>query len=170
MSNHDHVGQTGFGDRLKAVRTHLRLTQKEMADLLGIHVNSISQYERETVYPQVTVISELAEKGIDLTWLLTGNGRMLRETAPVVGPIDVATGPDPKIFRSIVDGLSNLFRDLNQKVAAGQLAERAAEMYPEIAAVADESERRGALAYALSQTRKELLQAASGEVTTKRLA
>jgi transcriptional regulator with XRE-family HTH domain len=66
---------TTFGDRLKRLREHLRFSQQEMADKLGISQISLSNYERGKRFPDVRIIQALLELfNVNLVWLFTGNG------------------------------------------------------------------------------------------------
>jgi len=41
-----------FGDRMKEARKLNKMSQQELADILGISVNSIANYERGTSFPK----------------------------------------------------------------------------------------------------------------------
>lgn len=49
-----------FGNRLKALRTGRRLTQKQLSEQIGIAVSAISSYESGTRYPSYDVLISLA--------------------------------------------------------------------------------------------------------------
>ena len=49
-----------FGNRLKALRTEKRLTQKQLADQVGVAVSAISSYESGNRYPSYEVLITLA--------------------------------------------------------------------------------------------------------------
>ncbi len=65
-----------FFDRLKSVRRHLDQSQKQMDDLIGIGKGSWQRYERGQV-PGGRVSTSLAKLGINLNWLMTGEGDMV---------------------------------------------------------------------------------------------
>ncbi len=67
----------GFGNRLKAVRKHASLTQKEFAAKLNVTDISVINYEKGKRHPD-TKFLELLEQtfSINLHWLLTGEGEM----------------------------------------------------------------------------------------------
>lgn len=69
---------SGFLDRLKAIRTHLGKSQQAMGQTLGVSKNAWQLYESGTNAPGSQVISALARLGIDVHWLLTGEGGMSR--------------------------------------------------------------------------------------------
>ena len=50
-----------FGDRLKALRTEERLTQKQLADSLGLAFSTISMYERGTREPDFETMEAIAD-------------------------------------------------------------------------------------------------------------
>lgn len=49
-----------LGNRLKALRTGRRLTQKQLSEQIGIAVSAISSYESGTRYPSYDVLISLA--------------------------------------------------------------------------------------------------------------
>lgn len=62
-----------LGKRLVMVRG--KLTQDAFATQLGIHVNTLARYERGERLPGAEFLSRLSDNGINLHWLLTGNGQ-----------------------------------------------------------------------------------------------
>ena len=46
--------------RLITLRKKMRLTQPQMADLLGIHVNSVKKYETRQTRPSIDVLKKMA--------------------------------------------------------------------------------------------------------------
>ncbi len=50
----------GFGNRLKAVRQDRGYTQKQLADLLGVTEQAVSKYERETSYPDISMLDGIS--------------------------------------------------------------------------------------------------------------
>ncbi len=49
-----------IGDKLKALRTEKKLTQKQVADRLGVAVSAVSSYESGTRYPSYRSLMKLA--------------------------------------------------------------------------------------------------------------
>lgn len=49
-----------FGERLKHLRVERHLTQKQIADQVGVAVSAISSYEAGNRYPSYTVLIRLA--------------------------------------------------------------------------------------------------------------
>lgn len=65
--------------RIKKLREKLGLSQQEFADIIGIHLQSISRWERGTIVPSVEAIATIAEEfGADPLWLLMGEGSMFK--------------------------------------------------------------------------------------------
>ena len=51
----------GFGTRLKAIRQERGYTQKQLAGFLGVTEQAVSKYERGNSYPDIEVLSGIAE-------------------------------------------------------------------------------------------------------------
>lgn len=49
-----------FGNRLKALRTSRRLTQKQLAEQAGVAISAISAYESGNRYPSYDVLISIA--------------------------------------------------------------------------------------------------------------
>jgi len=65
----------GFPERLRELRKRLGLSQKEFAEKLGVHLMTISRYERGKITPSYKFL-ELLEKTFNVNpeWLLKGKG------------------------------------------------------------------------------------------------
>lgn len=59
-------------DRLRQTRKYLKLTQKAMAEKLGVSLRTLQRYEEGTVFPDAAALDRLASLGVDLHWLITG--------------------------------------------------------------------------------------------------
>lgn len=63
-----------LGDRLKFLREEHRLTQKEVANIIGTTDVSIGRYEMDSRIPKVDILNNLAKLyNVDIDYLLTGN-------------------------------------------------------------------------------------------------
>lgn len=51
----------GIGNRLKAVRQDRGFTQKQLAGLLGVTEQAVSKWERETSYPDISMLNGISE-------------------------------------------------------------------------------------------------------------
>lgn len=69
-----------MGERMKALRKALHLTQQELADRIGLTKNFISLIETECRTPSDRTISDICrEFNVNEAWLRTGEGEMFRE-------------------------------------------------------------------------------------------
>ncbi|MDY0151928.1 MAG: S24 family peptidase [Candidatus Cloacimonas sp.] len=67
-------------DRIKSIRTTLRIKQIEMAKILEMNPSAISQMESGRTKPSLETLIDIAEKlKVDLHWLITGEGRMFNK-------------------------------------------------------------------------------------------
>jgi len=72
----------GFPERLRRVRDYLDLSATQMAERVGLSVRKTwERYEKGDTRPNSDVMSALLGMGIDIHWLLTGDGAMLRSAA-----------------------------------------------------------------------------------------
>lgn len=68
------------GERFKAVRAKFGLTATEMAVKVGLSDRSSwERYERGKHIPSGDVLLHLSDMNVDINWLLTGDGHMLKE-------------------------------------------------------------------------------------------
>lgn len=62
-----------FGARLKSARNSKRLTQHQVADLLGLNFTTISKYENDKSQPDNEILQKMAVLyDVSIDWLLTG--------------------------------------------------------------------------------------------------
>lgn len=67
-----------FGDRLAAARETAGLSQKELAQRMGIKVGTLRNWEDDLNEPRANRLSMFAGMlGVSLSWLLTGEGEGL---------------------------------------------------------------------------------------------
>jgi len=70
-----------YGKRLKKYRKYKKLTQEELAEILGITAVSLWRIESGVTAPSANTIAQLIEKtDISPEWLLTGKGNMIKDT------------------------------------------------------------------------------------------
>ena len=73
----DSTPENDIAERLRLWRkTALELTQKEFAEATGVHLIAIRKYENRNSVPSSESLLAIASTGIDLHWLLTGEGDM----------------------------------------------------------------------------------------------
>lgn len=71
-----------FGDRLAAAREAAGLTQKELAQRVGVKAGTMRNWEDDLSEPRANRLNMLAGiLGVSLSWLLTGEGEGLSAPA-----------------------------------------------------------------------------------------
>jgi len=66
-----------IGGRIRSWRVAIGLTQVEFAKRLGVHIGVLKKYEQGVNIPGGEVLAAIAKTGVNMTWLLTGEGEML---------------------------------------------------------------------------------------------
>lgn len=66
-----------IGERLREWRRSMEKTQIEMASLLGVNIGVLRKYEIGLNAPGGLILTVACEKGLNVSWLLTGKGPML---------------------------------------------------------------------------------------------
>jgi transcriptional regulator with XRE-family HTH domain len=72
-----------IGERLREWRQALGLTQAQLAERLGVHIGVLKKYEQGVNVPGGEPLGALARTGVNVNWLLTGEGEM--RSAPALG-------------------------------------------------------------------------------------
>lgn len=68
-----------IGERIKLVREKQKLSQKAFAEKCGnVPSTTISKYEQGVIKPSAEILSKMGYMGININWLLTGEGEMMR--------------------------------------------------------------------------------------------
>ncbi|WP_044559206.1 helix-turn-helix domain-containing protein [Azospirillum sp. B4] len=139
---------TRLKDRLRQVREHFGETQKSMSARFALGVNTWQGYERLGKLPKGETLAQLLELDISVDWLLTGHGNMhLTGNRP---------GLDALLLGHIIDGVLALRTQDGSRPAPAEQGQLISRIYDRLIAIPDERERRGALRYALEQTREDL--------------
>lgn len=69
-----------IGDRLKRIRKHLRMTQMELAQAMGVSSGYISDIEKNKKSPGRDVLKKLYDKfHVDINYLFSGEGEFFLE-------------------------------------------------------------------------------------------
>ena len=68
-----------FSHRIKQVRSQLNLSQKDFAEKIGVDQARVSRWEKEKSLPSSSSLIEIARLGVNINWLLTGEGEMMLE-------------------------------------------------------------------------------------------
>jgi transcriptional regulator with XRE-family HTH domain len=106
--------------RLKKVRESLGKTQQNMSDELGISKSAYSYFEiNETASFTNNLLALLARLGVNINWIITGEGEMVLTTAPPTPAIESElTGELEERIRRIkidVSDIEDTVRRLLQK-------------------------------------------------------
>ena len=62
----------GFGERLRAERKRLGLSQRALAEIGGVHANAQGNYEKGARSPDAAYLTAISEAGVDVLFVLTG--------------------------------------------------------------------------------------------------
>jgi transcriptional regulator with XRE-family HTH domain len=147
----------GVGQRLVMVREKLGLTQREMADHLGLALGTYGRSEAGKRAIDDGEMAEIGSMGINLNWLILGQG-------DINGPAEFETrapgrssrvGTDPALLGQLIDEIANIYKTQNRPLAAERHGALVAELYDRLIVIADEAERRGATRYALGRLAEE---------------
>lgn len=72
-----------LNNRLRLIRSELRLSQNDVSKTIGVHQNTLSQYENTDRSVPNDVLEKFVEKyKINAEWLLTGRGNMKSASIP----------------------------------------------------------------------------------------
>lgn len=93
------VSMESIGERIKARRKELQLTQTDIFEMCGIRSGALSRIENGTSVPSVILFYRIAEiLQCDMNWLMTG----------------VSSNMKNEVFSEYEEELLNGFRQLNQ--------------------------------------------------------
>lgn len=114
-------------ERLKAARSALGLTQKEVAEQSGVSTRGYQGYEDGRSVPGGEAISGFVKLGINANWLLTGEGPMLLADlmTPATPPV-VHTPINMGAMAALLQGAVGL---VNQGMSAEKACRLAVETY-----------------------------------------
>jgi transcriptional regulator with XRE-family HTH domain len=147
----------GLAHRLVTVREKLGLTQREMADRLGLALGTYGRSEAGRRALDDGEIAEIGSMGIDLNWLILAQGDMSGAADPQAKIPDRSSpaAADPALLAQLIDGIADIYRTQNRQLPPDRHGLLVAELYDRLAPIADPAERRGALRYALSRLAEE---------------
>jgi transcriptional regulator with XRE-family HTH domain len=146
--------------RIKAWRQALGLTQEEFAKRAGISKATLVGYEVGQRKPGAEALAAIARTGVNMTWLLTGEGEMLPRASPPV--LQVLEGKGER--RSADDDVARLLRQIEAILNADPDPERRLMLAQELFARAQELARLGELEQAVAELRAALNKAGSRPV------
>jgi transcriptional regulator with XRE-family HTH domain len=92
-----------FGNRLKKARKAKNLTQKQLAESIGINQKQYQHWERGRAEPSFDKVRRLAYMlETDIEWILFGNGKLItnnrRKKADLFRRIDLFLQDNPRAF------------------------------------------------------------------------
>ncbi len=65
--------------RIKEIRKKLNLSQKDLAEKIGVDQARVSRWEKDKSLPSSGSLTEISRLGVNINWLLTGEGQMMHE-------------------------------------------------------------------------------------------
>lgn len=96
MSKNDET----FGDRLRKIRQHLRLKQKEFAEALGMSGPALSEIENSKYKPGHDFLYNIVKTyKVNLYYLIFGEGEMFWESLSVGAGTSLYLGSHPEMKR-----------------------------------------------------------------------
>lgn len=110
-----------LGKRLSDARKALKLTQDVFCTLTGMPKSSLQKYEGSHSVPGTDALSMVAKAGINLHWLITGDGQML-----VSEPRAEGAKPNPAFAQINEDALIAAFVGMMQVAAPGETPKQTA--------------------------------------------
>jgi transcriptional regulator with XRE-family HTH domain len=95
------TAENDFAERLRLWRKGvLEMSQEQFAEATGVHLSAIRKYEKRHSVPSTESLLAIARTGVDIHWLLTGEGDM---RAPATGPDSKAkTAADAKLVSRLM--------------------------------------------------------------------
>jgi transcriptional regulator with XRE-family HTH domain len=88
------------------------MTQNEIADALGLSLRGYQNYERDSRAPSDDLIrAAWSTFGVDPVWLLTGEGSIQRDTAPVAADVPAPLARHEQRIRALLGVLADLDDD-----------------------------------------------------------
>lgn len=120
--------QDEIGERLKAFRTQLGVSQDRLGEMVGGTKRGIQENEGGRSAPQAKVMARLVELGLNVNWLLTGVGPMLLKDLEA-GAQAPASALDVELLEVVLDRLEAKIAATGKRVNAKKKAELAALLY-----------------------------------------
>lgn len=144
-----------IGQRLEQVRASLGLTQAEMCVKMGLPLRTYTRYALGQRPPSAEALAALVRMGININWLLTGDGAMRLSG----GPIEPACPPpiDEALGAAVFEGVMSVYLACGARMT-GHAGRVVARIYTEIveAGLGTWEEKMAALQFALVQVRRRL--------------
>lgn len=95
-----------LGERIKERRQVLKVTQKDLAQSVGMTPQHISAIEQDKWAPSVTLLPKLAEElGVTTDYLLSGKESLVTDTVPAIKADKSLTVKRKKLLIGLVEEL-----------------------------------------------------------------
>ena len=114
--------------RIKTVREFLNLSQKEFATLIGASFRTVQSYESGKSDPKGKVLEILYDLGIDINWLMTGNGEMRRQSPSEDFPLLT----DLELLESVIKLVDEYFANRDFKLPKEYREKIIIEIYKDV--------------------------------------
>ena len=116
----------GIGTRISAAAEQIG-TRKSAAGAAGVSSDSLQRYIREEVEPTFSAVAGLAHAaGVNLEWLATGEGPMLRGEAEHVAPLDQG------VMRDVIQVVEEFLQERGLRLEPEKKAELLVLLYEDV--------------------------------------
>jgi len=103
-----------IGERIKAKRLDLKLTQKNLSTVLRITPQHISAIEQNKRLPSLMMLEKLAQQlGVTIDYIVTGRESILSGLLPAVKA-------DPRLSLKARKALANITEELHEKASTAE--------------------------------------------------
>lgn len=154
------------GQRLRDIRDQMELSQKAMADRVGISPRGWQEIEKGTNPPSGDTLLKIAALGYSPTWILTGKGNRFIDGRP--------STIDPGLLERLDRIVTTTYKSVGQVLPPNKSAGEAASLYNELLEMAadptDAEELELILPQLQHRLKRRLVEAATAPGTGKREA
>lgn len=123
-----------FGGRLRAEREKLGLSQAGFGELGGVQKVAQLNYEKDKRKPDAEYLAAIAEAGVDVLYVLTGQRSNRALTPDMTEKANPVTEIDVEALEHIVDILEGFMAGADQQWSARKMLAIAVEIYNILAA------------------------------------
>jgi transcriptional regulator with XRE-family HTH domain len=111
--------EDSVGSRLRVWRQALGLTQNDFSERVGLHIGVLKKYELGKNTPGGDALASIAKTGVNLNWLLTGEGSMRSDEERAATPdVAVATpdvAPGMQKYAARLEAIMKLLEDIEDE-------------------------------------------------------
>lgn len=121
------IFKTALGQRLADVRKKLGYSERtNFAEKIGIQKETLGGYERGDREPTHDFLVLYRQRfGVDLTWLLTGEGDMFADQSKAPPP---STSVDPLLMEKLYKAVERVYKEVGQRPPGHRIANEATEV------------------------------------------